>query len=127
MTNASLQIAFTSVVMAKLLYASPAWVGFASAADKTRIESLLHRSVRAGFCPSTLPSFENLCSEADERLFKSIASNPNHVLYQILRPKVLRSYNLRPRPHDFVLLRRTTYLMDCNFATRMLFKSAPKT
>jgi len=37
---------YKSVVIAKLLYASPAWWGFASASDKQRIQAFVRRGVR---------------------------------------------------------------------------------
>ena len=40
---------YKSVVLAKLMYASPAWWGFATAADqKKRIEAFVQRGVRLG-------------------------------------------------------------------------------
>jgi len=39
---------YRAVVLAKLLYASPAWWGFATTADKQRIESFVRRGVRLG-------------------------------------------------------------------------------
>ena len=43
----SLKDTHRAVVLAKLLYASPAWWGFASTADKQRIEALVRRGVRS--------------------------------------------------------------------------------
>ena len=48
----AIQQVYKSVVVAKLLYASPAWWGFASAADRQRVEALLRRGVRSGLYPS---------------------------------------------------------------------------
>ena len=39
---------------------------------------------------------------ADHRLFTSITSDKNHVLYKLLPPKVKHDHNMRKRAHDFV-------------------------
>jgi len=46
------QEVYKSVVVGKLLYASPAWWEFASAADRQRVEAVLPRGVRHGLYPS---------------------------------------------------------------------------
>jgi len=48
MDDAALQIIYRAVVVGKLLYAASAWWGFTTAADRQRIEAVLHRGVRAG-------------------------------------------------------------------------------
>ena len=42
------QEVYKSVVVGKLLYAFPAWWGFASATDRQRVEAVLRRGVRSG-------------------------------------------------------------------------------
>jgi len=42
-TDSSLHVAYRAVVVAKLTYAASAWWGFASAADRQRIEAVLRR------------------------------------------------------------------------------------
>jgi hypothetical protein len=46
----SLQDVFRATVLAKLLYSSPAWSGHCSAADRARLDALLRRSKRNGYC-----------------------------------------------------------------------------
>ena len=118
----SLQAIFTSVALAKLRYASQAWYGFASAADKARLEAFLRKGKRFGYFDAAGPSFDSLCSAADDKLFNSIKANPDHVLYQLLPAKTNRLYDLRPRRHNFVLPNRSTSINDCNFIIRMLYK-----
>jgi len=120
--HSSLQTVFTAVAIAKLRYASPAWYGFTSAEDRERIEVFLRKSKRAGYCPADALTFSSMCDSADDALFKSIVTDIEHVLHQLLPPRERRTYDLRPRPHDFVLPRRTSHLADSNFIIRMLFK-----
>jgi len=41
MSDDSLRLVYKAVVLSKLLYASPAWWGFTSAADKQRLEATI--------------------------------------------------------------------------------------
>ena len=101
----TLQTVFNAVAVGKLRYASPAWYGFTSAEDRERIEVFLRKSKRAGYCASGAQSFAAMCDDADAALFESIVSNTQHVLYQLLPPRVQRHYDLRPRSHDYELPR----------------------
>src|SRR6218665_1592841 len=66
--------------IASLMYASPAWWGYSSANDRTRIDQLLRTLKRSSFLPEAAPDAEALEREADDRLSKSILLDPNHVL-----------------------------------------------
>jgi len=57
MCDESLRHVYKVVVLSKLLHASPVWWGFASAADKQRLEASLRRAVRSGLYSSDDPSF----------------------------------------------------------------------
>jgi hypothetical protein len=76
----ALQTVFQATAIAKLAYASPAWWGFASAADRTRIEVFLRRSVHFGYRADTAPTFASICAAADDKLFALIKSNWRHLL-----------------------------------------------
>ena len=119
----ALHTIFQATIVSKLSYASPAWWGFASAADRDRLEAFLRRSTTLGFRPATAATLDTICSEADDKLFNNITSNSSHLLYPLLPPKRDIHYSLRPRAHDFTLSTRTTLLNDHNYITRMLFKS----
>jgi len=123
MTNSELQIVYRSVVVAKIIYASSAWWTFTSAADRQRINAFIRRSIRCGFCSNNLSTFEELCADADERLFRTILSNSDHLLARLLPDKsvALQNYNLRRRPHNLILPPRLTHLIDCNYINRMLY------
>ena len=51
MTEIGLHAVFRAVVVSRLTYASPAWSWFITATDRQRVDSLLSRSKRCGFCP----------------------------------------------------------------------------
>jgi len=119
----ALHAVFQATVVAKLTYASSAWWGYATAADKARLESLLHRSVRFGYRAASSPSLTSICTAADDKLFGQIMSNRRHLLHSLLPPTRDEHYELRDRPHhNLSLPLRTTAIVDCNFIIRMLFK-----
>jgi hypothetical protein len=125
MCDVALQAIFKSVVIAKLLYASSAWWGFATAADRQRIDGFLRRCKRSGFCPQDLPLFEKQCEAADENLFSKVRLNESNVLFGLLPPPSTASqnYQLRPRAHNRQLPEHPGRLIDSNFITRMLYKN----
>ena len=83
-----------------------------------RIDSFLRRAKKHGYYSPEGKMFDELCSIADDELFKKVQSNKNHVLFQFLPDKKLDHYNLRKRNHDFVLPDKD----DRNFLNRVLFK-----
>ena len=93
MCDSALQTIFRSVVVAKLLYACSAWGGFINATDRQRVNAFLRRSTRCGYCSPDLPSFEELCQEADKQLFDAILTNSNHLLHRLLPPPTAASQN----------------------------------
>ena len=82
MSTEKLQQVFYSKVVSKLAYASPAWTCMAGQEQKNRIDSLLRRSKKYGFYPEDGGTFDELCDQADEKLFRKIENNPDHVLYK---------------------------------------------
>jgi hypothetical protein len=119
----ALHTIFQAIIDSKLTYASPAWWGLTTAADRDRLEAFLRRSVTLGFRSDSAPTLGGICSERDDNLFIKLTSNPNHPLYQLLPPRHETSYSLRPRAHDYTLSVRTTSLSDNNYICRMLFKN----
>ena len=101
MPTSALQAIFQAIVVAKLSYASSAWWGFASEADRNRLEAFLRRSVRLGYRDPSARSLSDLCELADQKLFTSISNNPSHLLHSLLTPKCSQPYNLRQRTHPF--------------------------
>ena len=78
--NDAIHSVFQAVVVAKLTYASPAWWGFSSAADRGRLEAFLRRAVIFNYRSDSVPSFLSLCEAADDKLFNSILYNTRHIL-----------------------------------------------
>ena len=73
---------------------------------------------RGGFIPDDAVSFADLAAEADRRLFRSLVSNPSHMLSRHLPGVKTTNYNLRPRAHGFTLPEKD----NCNFIPRTLFE-----
>jgi len=118
----ALQIIYRAVTVAKLMYGSSAWWGFTSATDRQKIKAFIRRSTRAGFYTSDPDyQFQELCNEADHRLFNMILHSQYHVLEQLLPPALPQSYDFRKRPHTRQIPNRCFCLTDCNFLSRMLF------
>ena len=57
----------------------------------------------------------NLVESVDDKLFKHIITNPNHVLRQLLPEQSFTAHNLQPRRHDRTLLSKQGYLFNNNF------------
>jgi hypothetical protein len=114
---------FQATVVAKLSYASPAWWGYATVADKARLEAFLRRSIRFGYRAASSPSLACICAAADDKLFTQIRTNSRHLMYSLIPPPRDEHYELRDRSHhNLQLPLRTSAVSDCNFITRMLFK-----
>jgi len=97
MNNEAIEQIYKAVVIAKLLYASPAWWGFATAADKQLVESFVRRGVRHGLYRATDPTLTQLAEASDDNLFSNLLTNSNHVLKQLLPDKSNHHYHLRHR------------------------------
>ena len=104
--------------MARLMYASPAWWGFANAGERSRIEGFIGKTKRFGYLPPASPTAEELSSCADTTLFKAVTSDQYHVLYGLLPAIRKHGHNLRPRAHHFELPVKD----DRNFLPRMLYR-----
>ena len=120
-----IQTIFNSIIMSKLLYASPAWSGFANKEDQQRIDSFLRKSSKSAFAPPDLLSFSQLSADIDDKLFKKISSDNDHVLHGLLPPVCDTGHNLRRRNHPFVLpAKAKTTLQEKNFLNRVLYKNS---
>jgi len=115
----NLAVVFKSVVLAKILYASPAWWGFANSSDKQRFEAFLRRCTRLHFYRQEAPTVTELVEDLEEQLFTNVLANDHHLLSYILPKRNNRMYNLRPRRHELVLATKGDAR---NFFTRQLFK-----
>ena len=94
LSDSALQTIFRAVVVAKLTYASSAWLGFTTGHDRQRIDAFIGRSKRAGFCATELDDFYTLCTSADNQLFLKVLHNPDHGLHSLLPPPRLLMFRI---------------------------------
>ena len=118
----SLHDIFRATILSRILYAAPAWSGRCLAADRVRLESLLRRGKRLGYCTVDVPTVADLFDTADEDFFHRVKTNYNHVLQPYLPDKTDIPYRLRTRSHNMTLINKTKFLTDADFLIRMLYK-----
>jgi len=70
------QHVYHATVVARLTYAASAWRGLARTSDLQRINSVIDRARRHGYCPDDLPSFDELCGAADSLIHSAKLSEP---------------------------------------------------
>jgi len=112
---------FHATVVSRIEYAAPAWSGMCSATDHARLDLLLHRSKRLGYCNDDLPAVDDLFSTADDEFFRRVTSNSTHVLHPYLPVKTDIPYQLRSRPHGKTLINKTKFLNDTDFIILFVF------
>ena len=115
MSPAAVETVFQAVIVSKLTYAGPAWIGFTTRDELDQLDSFLKKSARFSFAPPDQKSFRELVEVQEEKLFQAIISTPDHVLYKLLPPKRQTSYDLRQRTHDFTIRTCKTNKRDSNF------------
>ena len=125
LSDVALQQVYRSTVVARLTYAASAWRGLTKAPDRQHINFVIDRARRLGYCSPNLPTFDEMCDAADNKLFNKTVRLPYHVLHTLLPPPSIASqhYSLRHRSHSLQLPEHSTHLSDCNFFTRMLYKN----
>jgi hypothetical protein len=114
-----------ATVVARLLYASPVWWGYADAADKIRLQASIRRLVKRNFLPPDFLTFNNLCEGIDKKFFTDIHKNKTHVLNHLLPPKKEICYDLRPGKHDREIDKCSTSMRK-NFIPRMVLHDCSK-
>src|SRR6266536_6534120 len=108
------------MLMNRLAYAFPAWACFATKDKLHWLQSVLKKARRWGLDGGyALPTLQEIHSRADDKIFRSILRNPDHVLHHLLSPIISHLHKLRPRRHNRQLEVVTT-VMARNFMTRML-------
>ena len=110
-----------ATLVAQLLYASPAWSGFITAEEKSKLQSVLTKASHCGFLPFGFVSLDELFKSADHTLFTAAANNSEHVLHRLLPARKETGYNLRKRTHGFILPEAQSCYLRKNFLVRMLF------
>ena len=66
MSDDSHQEIYKAVVLAKLMYASPAWCRFTAASDRQQIDALVRRGVRFGLYNAGDPTPSQIAEDADD-------------------------------------------------------------
>ena len=94
MRSDALKVIYKSVVVTKLLYASPAWWGFTTSADKQWLEAFLSRGVRLNLYSALDPSVSQRVQDTDDELFSAVMGNSHHVLHHMLPDRTSHSYTL---------------------------------
>jgi len=114
-----LHLVARATTVASILYAVPAWWGFAGEGDRHRLKRLVARMRRSGYLPPDFPDLATLVEDADTKLFNSIRHNSNYVLrhYLVDKPVLVRSF--RARAHNFVLPPKD----NRNFVSRSLYEA----
>ena len=84
MADPSLHMAYREVIVARLTYAASAWLGFASASDRSRLPAVLRRGKLSGLCSGDVTTIADLVGSADDKLFEKVMRNPLHVLHNLL-------------------------------------------
>jgi len=113
---------FRAIVVSHIQYAAPAWSGMSSATDRARLDSLLRRGKRLGYCSNDVPTVAELFNSLDDGFFYSVKSNSAHVLQPYLPDQTNIPYRLRTRPHNMTMINKTKSLNDTHFIIRMLYK-----
>ena len=113
----SLKDVFQATVFAKITYCLPAWSGFCTAADRTRIDSFMRRCVKLGYYSSSdMLSITSIADNAEDTIIGRILKNPQHVLQAYLDQRPQLCYNLRKRNGiNKTLIEKTVDLNDRYF------------
>src|SRR6218665_1586269 len=90
-------------VLARLLYAAPAWRRFATAQGSFRIDRFINRTVNLGYLPAHCQTFNSLVNTAEDRLLSSVIRNSYPVLRPLFPPLLPSRPGLRKRAHPFPL------------------------
>jgi len=113
----SLQDIFRATILSWIQYAAPAaWSGMCSAADRARLESLLCRGKRLGYCAADVPTVADLFDSADDDFFHRVKTNSNHVLQPYLPDKTDIPYRLRTLSQNMTLINKMKFLSDADFS-----------
>ena len=68
MCDDALNVIYKAVVIAKVLYAIPAWWGFTAASDRQKLDAFIRRGVRLKYYSRDDPTLAELVDKLDESL-----------------------------------------------------------
>jgi len=119
MTNEALKIVARATTINRIIYAVPAWRGYAIASDKKRIQQFLDRVYKSRFLTDPHTDIERQMTAADDNLLRAVVRNDRHNYTKTFVPPEKRCiYDLRPRAHNFNLPLKDSN----NFIFRLLFR-----
>src|SRR6218665_3546600 len=95
----ALKIVARATTINRIQYAGPAWWGYATAADKGRIQRFLERMFKSGFLTEQDTDIESQMMAGDDNLLRAVVQNERY-LFPSEKPRI---YDLRPRAHNFIL------------------------
>ena len=121
LTEKSLWDVTQATLIAKNIYAAPAWWGFLSVAEKNRIESFIKTPSATATYQAILKMYVLLWNVWNLNYSTAFCPIPIIVLYQLLLPEKDIDYNLRQRSHSLTLPSESNNLIRKNFQHRMLF------
>jgi len=81
LNNAAHQYVCGATVVARLTYVASEWCGFTKASDRQRINLVIDRARRLGYCSPDTPTFDELCDIADDQLFSKAVRLWDDVLH----------------------------------------------
>jgi len=119
MCDDALNVIYKAVVIAKVLYAIPAWWGFTVASDRQKLDAFIRRGARLKYYSRDDPTLAELVDKLDETLFTVVLHNDDHVLRYILPDHRRNSHCHRPKRHNNTLIIRRD---SRNYFQRRLFK-----
>lgn len=119
LSTVNLEVIFYALIVSKVLFALSAWGGFISASDRGKVDAMLKRCRKYGYCNSLL-TFDGFLHDCDSKLFMKMCS-PSHCLNHLLPKTRPLTSTLRERGHPFILPHVKKDLFKNSFIIRSLF------
>ena len=75
-----------ATLIARIMYAIPAWWGFLNVAEKDRIESVIKKGKRYGYIPSDFETAHSLVESMESKLLTAFGTTPTmfYISYYLL-------------------------------------------
>jgi len=91
------------------------------ATDCVRLNSLLRRRKRLGYCSNDVPTVTELFNSADDDFFYSVKTNSTHVL-QTFQTRLIFRIVSALAPNNMTMINKTKFLNDADSIIGMLYK-----
>ena len=103
MNNDSLQDVFMATVMGRITYALNSWRLLASGEEVQRINKIIRRACKLGYCPKQILDFDGVAEERAKELFRRVVGDRDNVLHRLLPPEVAHNHETRAHHHNMQL------------------------